>query len=327
MTDDAPPGPTGPRPDPADLDAPHGAREPWPANLARGGAMGLADVVPGVSGGTIALVLGIHPRLVTAIAAFDRAFLRALAGVRRPAGLRGLRERLRAMDTPFLLLLVAGIGAGVLLGSWILTGLMERHPVPLAAFFFGLIVASVRVPWRMMPRHGPVEAAAFLAAGALAFWITVLEPLHAPAALWFLPVAGAVAICAMILPGVSGAFLLLLMGLYEPLLHAVKSLDLVRIGLFGGGALVGILAFSHVLRRLLDAAPGPTLAALAGLMVGSLGRVWPFKTGGEHFGEGTNVAPPGGEAALLALAAAVLGGLVILLLERAGARRPTTKPS
>lgn len=295
------------------------ARRDWPATAGRGAAMGLADVVPGVSGGTVALILGIHPRLITAIRAFDRPFLRALADAHRRQGRRELWHRLQAMDTPFLVFLALGIGLGILAGAWTLEGLMHRHPVPLRAFFFGLILASVRIPLRMMPTRGGREAAAFLLAAAPAFLITVLRPVHAPEALWFMPVAGAIALCAMILPGVSGAFLLLLMGLYEPIVSAIKGFDLPVLLLFGTGGLVGILAFSRVLHRLLTQWPGPTLAALAGLMLGSLGRTWPFKEDGGAFAEGANLWP--GLAELPGpLAAAAAGALLVLLLEATAAR-------
>jgi putative membrane protein len=313
------------------------------ADAGRGLAMGLSDVVPGVSGGTIALLLGIHPRIVAAIRSIDWGLLGALwvlltvrlgrpgradephaSGVGPLGGAatdarQQARLRWQRADTGFLLLVVAGLGCGIIAGALVVERLIEKQPVALAAFFIGLIIASVPVPYRMMPTRGAVEVVAFLLAGAAAFYLTTLQRIAAPEALWFLPIAGAIAICAMILPGISGAFLLLLMGLYEPVIHSVAHLEIMRLLLFGGGALVGIAAFSRVLHRLLQYKPGPTLAALIGLMLGSLGLLWPFKSGGE-FAAGHNVLPEDPSAWLVAVLAAVLGAGVAWLLGRAAQR-------
>ncbi len=287
-----------------------------PKDAARGVGMGLADVVPGVSGGTIALALGIHPRLVDVLHNIQFGLLRLVPGVASAQGRAKIAAEWRARDFSFLAYLLVGIAVGILVGSQVLVRLMESQPVLLAAFFFGLIVASSRVPWRLMTRRSWPEAVAFVVAVAAAMVLTVARPVQAPEALWFLPIAGAIAVAAMLLPGVSGSFLLLLMGLYEPVVQAVSTFDLVVILLFGVGAVVGLLTTARVLHRLLLAYRNPTLAALTGLMIGSVGRVWPYRSE-DAFAAGQPVLPEFGVGLVGALAVALLGAGVVFLLERA----------
>ncbi len=299
-------------------DSLHGAGEPWMRHGLRGFFMGAADVVPGVSGGTIALVLGIYTRFIDALKALNLALLgsawRAVVGGRD--GRREFGAALRVADTPFLVVLGVGIGLALVLGSHAILFVLERFPVPVAALFFGLILASVRVPWRLMRVRGPTQVLLLVAGAVAAYFLVGLQGLAAPSALWFVPVAGAVAICAMLLPGISGSALLLLMGMYERVLAAVRDLDLTVLGLFAGGALVGLVVASRGLSWLLHHRRDGTLAVLVGLMVGSLRRVWPFKEGGDGFAQGVNVWPDSWGLAVTGLLAMVAGVGVLWLLHR-----------
>lgn len=289
-----------------------------PGVVARGAAMGLADAVPGVSGGTMALLLGIHPRLVRAIALLRPRVLRDLLGPERGAAWR-------SADLGFLVLLGLGLASGLLLGAKVLVVALHHEPTLMAALLLGLVVGGVRAPARRVTWDAGAVGFALLF-GFLGFFVTVLNPVAVPATLWFLPLAGAVAAIAMILPGISGAYLLLLMGLYEPVLAAVAALDVAVVALVGAGAAVGLLAFSRVLHHLLGHHPSSTHAAMVGLLVGSLGRLWPWRSEA-GFAEGAPAAPVWPGVFEVALAAFV-GFLVVRVLEAATApaREPSAAP-
>lgn len=234
--------------------------------------MGGADVVPGVSGGTVALIVGIYRRLIDSI---SRAVaIVPLLARRRPGD---ARTSIASVEWALVLPLAAGILTAIAVGSVVIPELMEDHPVLMRATFFGLIAASIALPWgQIRVRSGRTIAVLLLAAiGAFLFSglpdTSVTEPIY--------PVvfgAAAIAICAMILPGVSGAFLLVILGMYEPTLEAVRDRDLVYVAVFGFGAIVGLALFSSVLRWLLERVHDVTMAALVGLMAGSLRALWPF---------------------------------------------------
>ena len=237
--------------------------------------MGAADIVPGVSGGTVALILGIYARLVGAISRFDGRLVRLVLE-------RRLLEAARHIDLRFLVGLGAGIGAGVL-G---LASVMNRL-LTLAAFF-GLILASSAIVGRLALRDTKLPAFGALAvlAAGFAFWLTGLEAVSGgDPSLPYVFFSGAITICAMILPGISGAFLLLLLGMYVPITGILKRLpkldvttnDVVTVAVFSLGCGIGLLAFSRVLRILLDKRFGPTMSVLAGFMIGSLRKIWPFQ--------------------------------------------------
>lgn len=236
----------------------------------KGMAMGAADVVPGVSGGTIAFITGIYDRLVGAIAACTPTKLGWLLKGR-------IREAWQSVDGNFMVALLAGVLTSIFSLAKLILHLLETYPVHLWSFFFGLIMISVWVIGRQIPRWNAGTLLAALAGAGFAYLITVAVPLQLPATLPVIFFAAAIAICAMILPGISGSFLLLLMGLYAPVLDAVISLDLVFIGVFGLGCIVGLVSFSRLLEWLLGHARHVTLAFLTGLMVGSLNKVWPWK--------------------------------------------------
>ncbi len=235
----------------------------------RGFLMGMADVVPGVSGGTMAFILGIYDELIDSIRAVI-PFLKDVLQLR-------LRQAFEDLPWRFLLALGLGIAAAILSLANFMDWALENHPTPVYAVFFGLIVASVYVV-RNRVRAWTFANLLTAAATALgAFLLVGLRPAQTPEALWFIFLSGALAICAMILPGISGAFILVLLGKYQYILGALTSLDIPVILTFMLGAAVGILSFSNLLRWLLNHYHDLTVAALAGFMLGSLRELWPWK--------------------------------------------------
>jgi putative membrane protein len=265
--------------------------------------MGCAEVVPGVSGGTIALVVGIYERLLGS--------LRSAVGV-ATALLRRDREEARryaaTIEWGLLVPLGAGMAVAVLLGARIIPPLLERYPEESSALFFGLIVASLVVPWRMWEHRRPAHVAVAVGFAVAAFVLTGIpeRELSDPSP----PVifgAAAIAICALTLPGVSGSYLLLAMGLYAPTLAAVDERDLGYVATFAAGALVGLALFARVLTWLLRRHRDVTVAALLGLMVGSLRALWPWATD-----DGRLLAPPGQTADVLPVLLMGLCGVAVV---------------
>ncbi len=236
----------------------------------KGFCMGAADVVPGVSGGTMAFVLGIYEALIDAIRSFDAVFFRMLLSLR-------FREALERVRWRFLVAVGAGILCAVFSLARVLSWLLHHHPVPVWAFFFGLIVASIVTVSRRIRRWRPAIPAGILVGAAGAYVLVGIVPMSTPEVPWFLFLSGAVAICAMILPGISGAFILVLLGKYLFVLEAVNNRDVFTLGVVASGAVVGLMAFSRVLGWLFERFHDLTIAVLAGLMLGSLRKVWPWK--------------------------------------------------
>ncbi|MDM9652223.1 DUF368 domain-containing protein [Pseudomonas wenzhouensis] len=236
---------------------------------AKGLAMGAADVVPGVSGGTIAFISGIYDELLRSIARVPEATLSLLRG--------RIRDAWQMANATFLLVLLCGIMTSILSFARLITYLMAQHPIPLWSFFFGLILVSTYVVGREIGRWNWTRVLSFALGLAFAYWITVAAPMQWGSDLQTLFLAGAIAICAMILPGISGSFILLLLGLYSVVLGAVKELDLLVLAVFASGCLVGILSFARLLSWLLSRWRDLSLAFLTGLMLGSLNKVWPWK--------------------------------------------------
>lgn len=236
-----------------------------------GFCMGCADVVPGVSGGTMALLLGIYDELVQTIRCLpSRALLQDVLHAR-------WRSAWHRSNIGFLIAVGTGIAAAVLTLSLYIERALAEHPAYVWSVFFGLVLASVAVVARRVEHWRPVHGVLLCAGAAVAYWVVGLVPLHTPDTWWFLVLSGAIAICAMILPGISGSFLLVLLGKYEYILRAVNQRDVGTIALVGTGALIGVLAFSHVLGWLLKRYRSLTMAALTGLMLGSLRRIWPWQ--------------------------------------------------
>lgn len=276
--------------------------------VAKGFCMGAADVVPGVSGGTMALILGIYEELVRAIRSIDLAFARRIGQGR-------FGEAFAGVPWPFLLFLGGGILTAVITLARAIGWALERHPAFVWSFFFGLVLASIWTVGRQAPRWTWAMTAWAAAGAAAAYWVVGMVPMRTPEAPWFLFLSGAVAICAMILPGISGSFILVLLGKYQYVLEAVNRRDLVVILIFGAGAACGLLCFVRLLSWLLDRYRDWTLAALAGLMLGSLRKIWPWKDviGGQAQ---ANVLPAGWSADVVwAIGLMAFGMLTVFVLD------------
>ncbi|MEY3005838.1 MAG: hypothetical protein RI942_180 [Pseudomonadota bacterium] len=242
--------------------------------LLRGALMGAADVVPGVSGGTMALITGIYPKLLSSIASFDLAALRMLV--------RGdIAGAWNHVNGRFLIFLVLGIGFSILSLAQGILWAMDAHPLPLWSFFWGLIAASAWTLQRQLGQLTWSKTMVLVLAAAIGASFVLIAPRELDPALWMYFGAGFVAICAMILPGVSGSLLLLLMGMYQPVLLALKSFDLLVVAVFATGAASGLMSFSRLLRYLLSRHHDLTLAALTGFLWGSLTMVWPWRSEGD----------------------------------------------
>lgn len=278
--------------------------------------MGAADVIPGVSGGTMALILGIYQELVTNLKAFSSpAFIRALVQLR-------WFEAFMLVGGPFLLSLALGIATAILSLARVLKWLLVNQQPLIYSFFFGLILASVVIVLRQIKRPRPLYWLLFALSTGFTFTLVGLAPATTPETPVFIVFSGALAICAMILPGISGAFILLLLGKYDFMFAALSNLDLVVIGLFLLGAVVGLLSFARLLGYLYQHNHDATIAVLAGFMLGSLRRVWPFQF--EHQGAIHNVWPDLlindqlNTQMLLAGLFFVVGLLLVMMLELLG---------
>lgn len=239
--------------------------------------MGMAEVVPGVSGGTIAFITGIYERLLEAI----KSFSPALVGVFRREGVPGLWK---AIHGNFLVALLLGMAAGIVVGIFGITWLIEHQPQAIWSFFFGLILASAVWIGRQMNGWTWREVTGLLVASALAYWITIASPATGSENLLFVLICGMIAISAMLLPGISGSFLLLLMGMYTVVIGHVKGMletfaaeHLMIVGVFAVGCLIGLAGFSRVLTWVFRHYHNLALAILTGFMLGSLNRLWPWK--------------------------------------------------
>ena len=241
-------------------------------NVVRGFCIGAADVVPGVSGGTMAFILGIYRRLVEAIRSFDAALVRLLLA-------RRFQPAIRHVDLALLAPLALGVFAALLFFTRVvpLPRLIETHPDLVYGLFFGLIVASIVVLLRSLAGVRPVEWVVCLGGAAVGFGIVNLVPVETPDAPWFIALSGALAISAMLLPGVSGSFVLLILRKYAHVFDGIGRFDLGIIIPFGIGVVVGLMAFSRVLAWLLREWYRMTLLAVCGLLTGSLWVLWPFQ--------------------------------------------------
>ncbi|WP_299822664.1 DUF368 domain-containing protein [uncultured Pontibacter sp.] len=238
--------------------------------FSKGVAMGAADVVPGVSGGTIAFITGIYEELLNSIRSVNKEAVKLLLKFK-------WADLWKHINGNFLVVLLSGILFSIALLARLVLFLLNNHSELLWSFFFGLIVASAVVVSKKITRWNWGVILAGVIGIAIAYYITVATPTQTPEAYWFIFLSGAIAICAMILPGISGSFLLVLLAKYEFILNAVKDLKLDIIAVFGIGCVTGILSFSHVLNWMLKHYHNVTVALLTGFMVGSLNKVWPWK--------------------------------------------------
>jgi putative membrane protein len=280
--------------------------------------MGAADVVPGVSGGTVALVFGIYTDLVAQVRQGARSLAQLARG--RPGA---FVTELRAVDWWFLLPLLVGVGLAIVSLAGIITHFLEEEPIRTAGVFFGLVVGSLFTTVHLVRRWDLPHLAVAAAAATTTFVVLGFGSgqLDDPP-LAYVFVGGAIAICAMILPGISGSFLLLMLGLYHFVLDGVHDRDLTVIAVFGVGAVLGLALFSSLLSWALDRHENLILAALIGLMIGSLRVLWPWPngTGSEESTDGAELALPAGDV-WWPIALAVIAAVVIVVVSRlAGAR-------
>ncbi len=241
-----------------------------PGIFFRGMAMGAADVVPGVSGGTLALITGIYEELIDTLGGMTPRLL----GVWRREGFAAFW---RQGNFTFLVTLLAGIFTSIALLARLITWLLATHPIPVWAFFSGLILASIFMVVAPLQQRGPVQGLAWLVGTVIAVMIALAPGLQGGGSALVFFLSGMVAICAMILPGISGSFILLLLGMYQPVLEAVKSADLPLLLAFLCGCALGLLSFVHILKWTLHRFHDTVMALLAGFMAGSLVKLWPWR--------------------------------------------------
>lgn len=297
----------------------------------KGIAMGAADIVPGVSGGTIALIAGIYERLINAIGSIGPSLWKVF---RAEGGIKGVLAVWRHVDATFLLCLLLGIVTSFATLAGFIKHLLDNQPLLIWSFFFGLVVATVFILLSEIKRWNMVRAGLFAVGLVIAVVVSQLPLLTTTPSLPYLFFAGAIAICAMILPGISGSFILLLMGAYDAVLEAVDTMNLAVIFTVMAGMATGLLLFTRVLKWLLARYYQATLALLTGFIAGSLVKVWPWKT--DALGTlGTadseviyNVMPwhyPSGAQWLTTLGLMVLGALLVSALSWWGHRHNPSK--
>ncbi|MBS4012520.1 MAG: DUF368 domain-containing protein [Bacteroidetes bacterium] len=236
----------------------------------RGVAMGTADIIPGVSGGTIALITGIYEKLISSIKSINPAILKF-------AYKEGIAAAWKKINGNFLLVLFSGILVSIFSLAKVISWLMENHKLLVWAFFFGLIAASAIYIWKKINGHKLISLLFLIIGAAISYYITIATPSTTPESLGFTFFAGLIAICAMILPGISGSFILLLMGKYEYILNAVNELKIEVLAVFAAGCIVGIISFANIISWLFKKLPNITLGLLTGFMIGSLNKLWPWK--------------------------------------------------
>ena len=246
--------------------------------------MGAADVVPGVSGGTIAFISGIYQELIDSINKID---LKTILSVRK----NGIKATWAALNGNFLLALISGIFISILTFSKVITFLLDNHPILVWSFFFGLVLASILLIWKQITHWKYYSLFALLLGTFVSYYITIAKPVASPDSLPYLFLSGFVAIIAMILPGVSGAFILLLMGSYQTVIGTINQFRegiasfnmeilgqaMIKLMTFAVGAILGLKLFSKILHWMFAHHKNTTLAVLIGFMIGSLNKIWPWK--------------------------------------------------
>lgn len=288
----------------------------------KGMAMGAADVVPGVSGGTIAFISGIYEELLTSISSINLSNLKLLKE-------KGVKSFWTAVNGNFLLALLIGIFISIVSLARVISWLLEHKPILVWSFFFGLVLASILFIGKQITKWSISTVLLFILGAFIAYYITTLQPLISEnSSSAFLFLAGAIAICAMILPGISGSFILVLLGAYKPVLTAIQNKDFQLLGILAFGAVVGLLTFSKILKWLFSKYKNLTLAVLTGFILGSLNKIWPWKetltwrvnSKGENVAFNEQSISPfsfEGDAQLgQALLLGAVGFLIILMLEK-----------
>ncbi len=253
----------------------------------KGAAMGIAEVIPGVSGGTIAFITGIYEELINTIKSFGPEAYKGF----KTGGLKGLWE---AVNGPFLATLLGGMAIGILIGIFGVTYLLETYPEPLWGFFFGLIIASAIVIGKEIKNWNWQKVLAFIIGVVVAYGITVISPETGSTNPFYVFIAGMIAISALMLPGISGSFILLLMGMYTIVIPAAKSFvqnqdagSFILLSIFATGCLAGLLGFSRVLSWLFKSYKELSFALLTGFLIGALNKVWPWRNVSEIMNKDT----------------------------------------
>jgi putative membrane protein len=292
----------------------------------KGVAMGAADAVPGVSGGTIAFISGIYEELVNTISGVNFSLLATL----RKEGFLAFWKQLNGN---FILALLSGIIISFVSFMRLAKYLLETHPILIWSFFFGLIIASIYFVGKQITKWNLVAIIGLAFGALIAYYITTIPASAVNDSSYFLFFAGALAICAMILPGISGSFILVILGAYKTLSDAIHDFDFRKLALFVGGAVVGLLSFSHVLKWLFKKYHNLTLAILTGFILGSLNKVWPWKKVLSWRENSKGIQVPfleesvsplsfdGDNKIVLAITFMLIGFLTIFLLEKLGAKK------
>ncbi|WP_190809287.1 DUF368 domain-containing protein [Flagellimonas sp. S3867] len=291
----------------------------------KGMAMGAADVVPGVSGGTIAFISGIYEELITSINNIDLSLFKVLKK-------EGIKAAWAKLNGNFLLALFLGIFISVLSLAKFLSWLLENQPILLWSFFFGLVLASIFFVGKEIKKWTLATLVVFIVGAAAAYFVTELPPNENVDSMPYLFLSGALAVCAMILPGISGAFILVLLGSYKTILDAVHERDVKIVITVALGAVFGLLSFARLLKWMFKNYKNITLALLTGFILGSLNKIWPWKKVLETktFGDKTvviddiNVWPSafeGDNQLILAVILAVIGFSLIFILEKIASKK------
>jgi putative membrane protein len=292
----------------------------------KGLAMGAADAVPGVSGGTIAFISGIYEELIATISNVNIALFKTLFS-------RGFKSFWEQLNGNFIFALLSGIIISFISFMRLAKYLLEYHPILIWSFFFGLIVASIYFVGKQITKWNLSTITILIIGAVIAFYISQLPSLGNNENTWFLFLAGAIAICAMILPGISGSFILIILGAYKTLSNAIHDFDIKKLLIFVAGAIVGLLSFSHVLKWLFKHYHNITLALLTGFIFGSLNKVWPWKNTLTWHTNSKGVKIPllqesispfsfeGDNQLLYAITLMILGFFTIFILERLGSKK------
>ena len=291
----------------------------------KGMAMGAADVVPGVSGGTIAFISGVYEELIATLNSINLNSLKTLK-------LQGVSATWKKINGNFLLALFGGILLSILTLSKLVAWLLLEEPVLLWAFFFGLVLASIIFVLKKINQWNSAVFLGLILGGVFAYQLTQLNALGNSDSNWYLFLSGAIAICAMILPGISGAFILVILGSYANVLQALNDKDIGKITIFMTGALIGILSFSRLLKWLFKRFKNVTLAVLTGFMIGALSKIWPWKKILSFRENSEGISVPlneqcispfsfdGDPQILSAIGLMLFGFLMIFFLEKIGAK-------
>ena len=289
----------------------------------KGMGMGAADVVPGVSGGTIAFIVGIYDELINSIKSINMKNLKLLFTGK-------VSEFWKGINGNFLISIILGIGISIFSLAKVITWLLTDHPILVWSFFFGLVLASTWFVSKDIKEWNWKTILSFVIGVVIAYYITVATPTETPTNYLFIFLCGAIAICAMILPGISGSFILVLLGKYFYIMEAVKTFDILILVIFAVGALIGITSFSRVLSYALKNFRNITLSVLTGFMLGSLNKVWPWKRVVETYTDSHGVIKPLIEENILpnqyvveAVVLMIAGFFLVYFLEKLSSKKQT----